>query len=478
MSDAAALEERIRQLEAENAALRAERPQPAPSTPAEARTPRRSGWWRALLSAVCITLAAILVPVSVIGGWTRAQLVDEQSFVDTFAPLAQDPRVQDLVIAKATEAIDASVDIDGFTNDLFDGLSGLDLPPRAIDALDLLRAPAAAGVRSLVDSAVTTVVQSDAFAQIWERALTLSHRTLVATVTNSGDGVVTIDGQGVIGIQLGPIIDELKTALEAQGFGFASAIPTIDATIVVAQSDSLLLVEAVYNLAATVGYWLPFLSIALFALGILIARRRSVASLGSGVGIALGAGFLASALTGASVVLGLNAPSLGIPSATLDTIFFTVVGAMRDTALVLAFVGVVFAIAAWLGGRSRAAARVRAFSGSLTGSARRGLQRRGLATGRFGQWIYQQRLLVRLVLLVLTIVVLFFLRPLNFGTAVAVILVALLVWLVLELLSRHPGDAEPPADPADVDDLDVTVVEETVIEETVVVTRPAPRGRA
>ena len=444
MSATEALEARIRELEAENSALRSARPEPV-STPSP-RAPRRSGRWRALLSAICIVLAAILVPVSVVGTWARSQLVSEEAFVGTFAPLAQDPGVQALVITQASQAIRSSVDIDGFTNDLFDGLSTLDLPPRAQDALQLLRAPAAAGVRSLVDSAVTTVVQSDAFAQIWQRALVVSHRALVATVTNSGDGVLTVDGQGVIGIQLGPIIDELKSALEDQGFGFASAIPTVDATIVLAQSESLLLLSATYDLAVTVGYWLPVIALVLFVLGILVARRTSTASLGAGVGLALGAGFLAAALTGASVVLSLSAASLGVPSATLDTIFFTVVGAMRDTSLVLLFLGIVIATAAWLGGRWRSAARVRTLSGSLTTSARRGLQRRGLATGGFGTWIHQQRLLVRIVVLVLTLGALFLLRPLTLGTVVATILVALLAWLVLELLSRHPGDAEPPSD--------------------------------
>ncbi|MEN2737861.1 hypothetical protein ABCS02_08730 [Microbacterium sp. X-17] len=431
----AALEQRIRELEAENSALRG-----GPSEPSPARAPRRGGWWRALVSAICITLAAILVPVSVVGTWSRAQLVDEDTFVATFAPLAKDPDVQALIIDKATTAINENVNIDGYTNDLFDGLAGLNLPPRALAALQLLRQPAIAGVHSLVNSAVTGIVQSDAFATIWQKALVASHRALVASATGDQSGAITVDGQGVVGIQLGPIIDELKTTLVQQGFGFASAIPTINATIVVAQSSSLLLVNTIYNLAVTIGYWLPVATLALFAAGVLFARRRSTALLGVGVGFALGAGFLVVALTGASVVLGLNAPALGVPSGTLDTIYFAVVGAMRDSAIVLTFLGVVIAIAAWLGGRWRGARRVRSFSASLTTSARNGLQRRGLSTGRFGEWLFHQRLLVRIAILVLTVVVLFFLRPLTFGTVIWTVVIALLVWLVVELLSRHPGD--------------------------------------
>ena len=38
-----------------------------------ASAPRRRGWWRSVLSAVCIVLAGILVPVSVVATWTRAR---------------------------------------------------------------------------------------------------------------------------------------------------------------------------------------------------------------------------------------------------------------------------------------------------------------------------------------------------------------------------------------------------------------------
>ncbi len=448
MTDAtAALEERIRLLEEENSALRAgsasaKEPQTGPRP--------RGGWWRALLAAVCITLAAILVPVSILGAWARAELVNEDAFVATFAPLAKDPDVQNLVIEKATGAIESAVDIDGLTTDLFDGIASLNLPPKAAAALQLLKQPAIAGVHSLVGQAVTGIVQSDTFATIWQKALVTSHRALVASATGDKSGVITVDGKGVVGIQLGPIIAELKSALVAQGFGFASAIPEINTTIVVAQSESLLLVSTVYNIATAVGYWLPFVTLGLFALGILIARRRQTAVLGVGVGFALGAGFLAAALTGASVVLGLQAPSLGIPSQTLNTIYFAVVGAMRDAAVVFTFLGVVIALAAWLGGRSRPARRIRRFFGSLTTSARHALQRRGLQTGRTGQWLFQQRLLVRIALVILSAIVLFSIRPVTFGSIVGTVAVALLVWLVIELLSRAPGD--PVRDPSASDD--------------------------
>ena len=116
---------------------------------ARARRPRarrRSGWWRALLCAVCIVLAAVLLPVSIVAAWTRAQLVDEGQFVATLAPLAHDPQVQGLVIDQTVGPIDDKVNYDQITGDVIDGIAGLRLPPRALSALGLLKQPAADGL--------------------------------------------------------------------------------------------------------------------------------------------------------------------------------------------------------------------------------------------------------------------------------------------------------------------------------------------
>ncbi|MDZ8171327.1 hypothetical protein [Microbacterium xanthum] len=455
----------IERLRAENADLRSHAAVPDVE-PAGSDRVARSGWWRALISAVCIVLAGILVPVSVVGTWARAELVSEDAFVQTFGPLADDPDVQQLVIDQASAAVNDAVDVAGLTNDVIDGVQSLDLPPAASSALDLLRQPAVQGVQGLIDSAITGVVQSDAFPQVWRTALVASHRALVAAATGDESTAIAIDDTGALGIQLGPIIDELKTQLVDQGFGFASSIPTINQTIVIVQADSLLLVGTVYNIAVTAGYWIPFLALGLAAVGVLVARRRSTALLGVGVAITVGAGLLAVALTSAAAVLSLNAPALGIPARTLEAIYYTVVGAMRDTAVVLTFLGVVVAVAAWLSGRWAPARRIRALTGSLTASARGGLRRRGLDTGAFGDWMHRQRVLVRIVILVLAVILLFALRPLTFGDIVLVVVLALAVWLIASLLEKDPSGAdELAAAEASDEETPIAVDADTVIVE-------------
>ena len=162
-------------LQAENDLLRAQGT--ASESGAEPGT-RRSGRWRSILSAVCIVVAAILVPVSIVSAWARVQLVEEDAFVATLAPLVDDPAVQGLVIDETMSAITQQVDFSQLTSSVFEGIADLGLPPRAVQALGLLQAPAADGLENLVDQTVTRVVESDAFSEVWATATRATHRAL------------------------------------------------------------------------------------------------------------------------------------------------------------------------------------------------------------------------------------------------------------------------------------------------------------
>lgn len=128
-------------LRAENAALRAR------DTDAVAPEPRTARW-RAFVSALCIVIATILVPTSIVAAWARVQLVEEDAFVSTLAPLVDDPAVQGLIIDETMTAITDQIDFDQLTANVFDGIADLGLPPRAVQALGLLQAPAASASRA------------------------------------------------------------------------------------------------------------------------------------------------------------------------------------------------------------------------------------------------------------------------------------------------------------------------------------------
>lgn len=444
------LQAQLDRLRAENDRLRAQSTAPVDET---APAGRRPGRWRAPVSAICIVIAAILVPVSIVGAWARVQLVDEDAFVATLAPLVEDPAVQALVVDETMEAVSAQVDFEQLTANVFDGIADLGLPPRATEALSLLQAPAADGLENLVTQTVTRVVESEAFADVWATATRAAHRALTTAATSDGGGLVVQTDDGV-GIQLGAVVERVKQNLLDRGLGVAQLIPTVDRVVILGEGDNLAAIRTGYAIAATMGWWLPVITLGLFGLGILIARRRSTAILGTGLGLAIGSATLAASLSIGSAAVGIVARDLDLSPSALEVIYGQLVGAMTQTALVVLLLGVLVAIIGWLLGGSRPAMGVRSATGGLNATARAQLAARGLDTGAFGSWLGRQRVLVRTAIAVIAVLWLFALRPLSVGDIVLVLVTALLVGWILELLQRREGEASTEAGvPADADTL-------------------------
>ena len=77
------------------------RPEPGP----------RGGRWRAPVAAVCIVLACVLAPVSVLGVWAANQVSNTDRFVANMEPLIHEPAVQNALSARITAEIDSRIDV-------------------------------------------------------------------------------------------------------------------------------------------------------------------------------------------------------------------------------------------------------------------------------------------------------------------------------------------------------------------------------
>ncbi|HUG50935.1 MAG TPA: hypothetical protein VLZ78_08055, partial [Terrimesophilobacter sp.] len=235
------MSEKIAQLEGENAALRAALEQQA-TLPHEngsgaddtvegyGSQKRRRGWGWTLLATALIVIGAVLAPVATVASWARVQLTDTNSFVTAYAPLANDPAVQKFVTDATMEVIQQNVDIPGLSAQVIDGITDLGTGPAATTALEALKGPVAQGIVSLIRSTVGTFVESEAFAQVWQEALRISHTQLVATMQNDPNAAIAVGSDGSVGIQLGPIIERVKQVLVDRGLTFASQIPAVDRT--------------------------------------------------------------------------------------------------------------------------------------------------------------------------------------------------------------------------------------------------------
>lgn len=454
----AELLQRIAALEAENAALR--RGASAglddvgqPIVPTVRRG--RRGWGWTLLATVLIVVGAILAPLAVVSSWAKVVLTDTDRFVATYAPLADDPAIQRYITDQTLAVINQQIDIPALTSDVIDGITSLGTGPRATDALNLLKGPAASGIQSLIQTGVSQFVSSDAFADVWASALRVSHSQLVAAMQNDPDAAVTLGGDGTVGIQLGPIIEAVKAALLAQGIDFAEQIPIIDRTIVVAQSDALPTVQLAYRLALSAGDWLPGIAILFLALGVLVARRRSVAVIGAAVALAVSMALVSATFAVGGVIFVSSVSPTLLPADVASLLFETVARDMRATTVAVLVLAIVVAVVGWLAGPFTLPRRLRGLAGEGAARIRNAAEKRGITTRRTGEWLYAQRVLVRVVIGVIAAAVVLFVRPLTPGLTIWTLVLAALALAVLEVVQRPviivPMEAET----------DLVVVEES-----------------
>ena len=429
------LEEQVRRLTEENERLRS---RVAVEESAPAREPRRI--WRVVLVVVLMVLATILAPAATIAGWARVQLTSADAFVDTFAPLADDPNVQALVTNQAVAAINNAVDIPGLTNEVFTGIDQIGLPPRAAAALKLLQTPATQGIQSFIEASVSNVVTSTTFRDLMRQGLRTAHDSLVALQGDLAgpDRAVTVSDTGEIGVQLKPIIAEVKARLVARGVGLAANIPEIDKTIVVAKTDALPMIRTVYAASVAAGTWLPFVVLALFAGAILAAVRRRRALVVAAVCLA-GAMVVTAATLGGGRILFTNAVTSDLfPAAAADAIYTQSLTLLRSSVLAIGALAVFVAVVAWFAGPEDPARRLRGALVDATAAARDGAEDRGVTTGRFGEWVGAYARPIRIVIAVVAAAVILLLRPLSFSDVAWVSALALLA-LVLVLFTGRPA---------------------------------------
>lgn len=465
MTEPQQIEERLSRLESENELLRRQLATgEGPADPAAPKT-RGRGW--TVLASTLIILGLVLSPIAVVSGWMKNQLTDTDMFVATFAPLAEDPAVQAFVADKVVTVIEEKINIPSLMDDVFTGIRQLDLPPRAIAALGLLQGPATEGLQSLLDSTVQKVVSSDQFATIWAASLRATHERGTRILQGDPDTVVSLSGTGELGIEIGPIIAEVKERLLQRGMAWASQIPAIDRTIVIATSSSFVTAQVAYTVAVATGTWLPWVAIGLLVVGVLVARRRVIALIWTGAAFGVSMLILSAGLgIGQLFFISTVSPSI-IPADAAEVMYDQVVERMAATSKALAVMGLAIALVAWFSSSLNLPTKVRGFIGSGIASLRTGAENRGLSTGSFGEWMHRQRLLVRTVIATVASLALLLSRPLTIPTIVWTVVLAMVAVLVTELLRRPvpegssaapvagvPNEPEPrsPATPVETGD--------------------------
>lgn len=410
---------------------------------------RRSAWW-AVCSAVAITLACVLAPLSVTSVWASTQLSDTDRYVQTVAPLAEDPTVQHAVATKVTNVVFANLDVARLTDQALSVIADQpNVPPRLADALPALAVPITNGVQSFTRDQIDNLLASPQFARLWARVNRVAHDQVVKLLEGNQGGAVSAQND-TITLNLGPVIEQVKTRLVARGFDLANNIPSIDTSIVLARSDAIASAQSGYSLLNTLGVWLPIVALALFIVGVLLARDRRRAVLKGALGVVAAMVVLGLVLAGTRTWYVETTPGNILTANAAGGVFDTLVRFLRTGLRALAVLGLLVALAAFLTGPSRAAVKTRATLERGIGSAREGAESAGWNTGRVGTWTYAHKRALRITAVIAAGVLLMFWTQPTVWVVVTIALVVVVLLALIEFLAHPPvgpAAADQPEEP-------------------------------
>jgi hypothetical protein len=436
----------LEQLRAEIGRLRAGPARPGRRPPGAGR---RRG--RTAAAVVLILLGVLIAPLSVVAVWAKSQVTDTDRYVQTMAPLADDPAVQAAVTTDITNRIFGYIDVESLTRQGLQALTESNaVPPRVASQLDALAVPLANGIRSFTRDQVAKVVGSEAFAQAWTQANRAAHEQLVAALTGEHGGTVDVAGD-TVSINVGPLIATVKQQLLQSGFTLADRIPVVNAQFTVFQSDQVTKARTGLNLLNTLGFWLPIIGLALLGAGAYVARDHRLALIGIGLGVAASMLLLGLVLAIVRSRYLDAVPPDRLPRDAASTLFDTVVRFLRAGLRAVAAAAVLLAAGAFLTGPSVTAVRLREVTVRAIAAVHRGVAGLGLPLSGVARWLGPRQRLFRILLVVATAVALI---AWSYPTTAVVlwITVALLGGLALIQFLATPtaGRPEPSATPGPV----------------------------
>jgi hypothetical protein len=374
--------------------------------------------------ALLVVIGCILAPLSVVSVWLRNTLLDTEQYVDTVAPLGEDPAVQKAVADLVSSEAKADVDIESAVKEA--------LPPRAAFVAPYV----AEGFDRFVGEVALRLVQSAEFEKIWTEANRRAHKNLVAVLKGEGtDTVETKDGKVVV--DLSAATEKVRQRLQDRGIGIFDDVSGQRAPrqFVVFESEELARIQSVVRLLDTLAWVLPILALLSFAVAIALSpdRRRTV--LRSALGVALVMALLLTVFN-----LGRAAYLDAVRAANRDAaaaVYDQMLQFLRLSARTVFVLGLFIALGAWLAGRGRYATRIReGVTGMVRGTGDADLT-------PFGTFVGQHRTLLRVLIVGLGVTVLVVLsRPRPLAVLIIAVLIAAGLLLV-EFLGRGaptPGE--------------------------------------
>ena len=233
----------------------------------------KTGRTRTIAAVAVTVLAVLLATLAVDAFWLHDRIFNTEHFVESLAPLPQDPAVSTAIATKTVEALASNSTAESKVTEV--------LP----DRLAFLAPNVMGLVEERVFDATQRLVASDAFASVWTKGLEVLHSRIIGIL----DGDPSQPTEGGIGIDLGGTAGLVQAELEERGIDLFADIETDVGEIVFIQAAMLAGPREIVDVFNT-GVWvLPILALLVLGLAVLIDkdRLRPIQFFGFGLAIAV-----------------------------------------------------------------------------------------------------------------------------------------------------------------------------------------------
>ena len=222
---------------------------------------------------VLIILGLILLFLANITFWAYFTLLNTNGWVAAVGPLSKDPTVAGMISQYVVGEVFEQADIQSEVADA--------LP----DELQIFAGPLVMGIERVANEAVTVVVMSDAFNNIWEALNRVSHSAIMNVLKGKGDRLYFKDGNLTLDFN-----DIYNFAQDRLGLGDLDLIPEAeDGRLVLFSSQQVAVMQEVVSYLTFLGLFLPLLTILVFGAAVWVSlwRRQSIMWIGIGMTIVM-----------------------------------------------------------------------------------------------------------------------------------------------------------------------------------------------
>ena len=214
---------------------------------------------RKIFSWLLLITALIVLPLSVIFFWLKFSIFNTDQFVKTLSPISKNSYI--------IESLSVNL-----SNNFFQNINAEDKIRKVLPEQIKFLAPALTSeLKNFVAKESTVILTSDAFNNMWDKALRTIHPYLIKIMT--GEGNLVVNDSGEVYLDFSEVVDKLKLNLLTKGISLFNNIP-IEPKVTLFKSEKLAYFKIILNSISVLGIIFPILVILLIVGSVFVALKR------------------------------------------------------------------------------------------------------------------------------------------------------------------------------------------------------------